>query len=197
MDDGQTTGVSGRVLRADAIRNRERILRAAAEVFAAKGVSVPIDLVAERAGVGVGTLYRHFPTKEALFAAIVGGQVGELASAARAAQRGPDPGRALFEFIGLLANQAASRHDLLDALEQAGVEVESAVATQMVGLAAGIAGLLERAMAQGAVRTDVGAEDVLGLVVGTCHGIRRMGGDAATACRLVAIVCEGLRTAPG
>ncbi len=197
MHGGQRTGGTGRAPRADAVRNRERILLAAAQVFAAQGASVPVDLVAERAGVGVGTLYRHFPTKEALFAAIVGGHLRWLADAAQTAQGDSDPGRALFEFIGLLATEAAGRHDLLDALEQAGVDVECAVAAQVVGLAAGISGLLERATAQGAVRADVGPEDVLGLVIGTCHGIRRMGGDEARARRLVAIVCEGLRTGPG
>ena len=57
--------------RADAVKNRRRILEAAEEVFASQGVSAPVDLVAEQAGVGVGTLYRHFPTKEALIEAIV------------------------------------------------------------------------------------------------------------------------------
>ena len=58
-------------MRADAVKNRARILQAAEEVFAANGISAPIDMVAEQAGVGVGTVYRHFPTKEALFEAIV------------------------------------------------------------------------------------------------------------------------------
>ena len=67
-DDGPP---GARPMRADAVKNRQRILEAAEEIFATEGVSVPIDAVAERAGVGVGTLYRHFPTKEALFEAIV------------------------------------------------------------------------------------------------------------------------------
>src|SRR5580692_3011687 len=60
------TGDAPRVMRTDAVKNRQRILDAAEEVFAAEGVAVPIDVVAERAGLGVGTLYRHFPNKEAL-----------------------------------------------------------------------------------------------------------------------------------
>src|ERR1700733_11407116 len=80
-----------RPMRADAVKNRQRILDAAAEVFATKGVSVPIDLVAAQAGVGVGTLYRHFPNKEALFQAIVLTKVESLAVEADRAADSDDP----------------------------------------------------------------------------------------------------------
>jgi AcrR family transcriptional regulator len=182
-----------RPMRADAVKNRQRILEAAAAVFATQGVAVPIDVVAERAGVGVGTLYRHFPTKEALFEAIVATKVDDLADAALAAGDASDPDRALFDFIHLLASEAASKHDLFDALESAGVDVKSRCAASVERLDAGIERLLERAAAAGAVRTDVDAKDVIGLVMGTCHGVRRMGADAATAERLIGICCQGLR----
>jgi AcrR family transcriptional regulator len=182
-----------RPLRADALKNRQRILEAAAAVFATQGVSVPIDVVAERAGVGVGTLYRHFPTKEALFEAIVATKVDDLADAAVAASAARDPDRALFDFIHLLASEAVSKQDLFDALGSAGVDVKSRCQASVERLEAGIERLLERAVAVGAVRSDVDGNDVLGLVMGTCHGVRRMGADAATAERLIGICCEGLR----
>ena len=99
----------GRPVRADAVENRRRILEAAEVVFAREGVSVPVDVVAERAGVGVGTLYRHFPTKEALFEAIVMTKLESMvegAAAALDAGSGEDPGEALFSFLQVLGGQA-------------------------------------------------------------------------------------------
>jgi len=189
--DSDATAV--RPMRADAQKNRQRILEAAAEVFAAKGVSVPIDLVAERAGVGVGTLYRHFPTKEALFESIVVEKIDDLIAAARLAADDPDPERALFNFVDLLATECAMKHDLFDALESAGVDVKSQCHESVMALQAAVDRLLERGVAEGAVRDDVDAEKVIGLVIGTCYGMRRMGADAATARQLIAIFCDGLR----
>src|SRR5450755_395015 len=76
--EATNSGTASRPMRADAVKNRQRILEAAETTFASLGLSVPIDTVAERAGVGVGTLYRHFPTKEALFEAIVMTRLEEL-----------------------------------------------------------------------------------------------------------------------
>jgi AcrR family transcriptional regulator len=180
-------------MRADAVRNRERILAAAAEVFAARGAAVPIDLVAEAAGVGVGTLYRHFPTKEALFEAIVGVQLHGLVDALAAAQAADDAAEALFSFLRLLAAEAAIRHDLLDALGPGGTETCATVAAAMAELDRGVGRLLERAAEVGAVRRDLRGPEVVGLVIGACHGVRRGGGDPSSAGRLVAVVCAGLR----
>ena len=73
--------IRARTLRADAERNRARVLKVAEEVFASEGLAVPIDEIARRAGLGVGTLYRHFPTKETLFEAIVVGRMQEIGRA--------------------------------------------------------------------------------------------------------------------
>ena len=88
-----TDAPGARPMRADAVKNRQRILDAAEAIFATEGLSVPIDTVAERAGVGVGTLYRHFPTKEALFEAIVTARLEYLLELARAHAGAADPGR--------------------------------------------------------------------------------------------------------
>jgi AcrR family transcriptional regulator len=91
-----------RPLRADARRNRDRLLHAAAAAFAAEGLSVPLDEIARRAGVGPGTLYRHFPTKEALFEAVLHDRLQRLADDARGLREVPDAGRALLGFIDRL-----------------------------------------------------------------------------------------------
>src|SRR5712691_4544222 len=95
-----------RPLRADARRNRERVLDAARAAFAAQGLSVPLDEIARHAGVGPGTLYRHFPTKEALIEAVVHDRLQGLAADGAALLDAPDPGAAFFAFLGRLAAEA-------------------------------------------------------------------------------------------
>jgi AcrR family transcriptional regulator len=188
-----TPELAVRPMRADAVKNRQRILDAAAEVFASEGVSVPIDTVAARAGVGVGTLYRHFPTKEALFEAIVLTKLTDLAAAARSGADAADPERAFFAFVELLAAEAAMKHDLFDALGAAGIDFKSRCADSVEALQGGIDTLLRRAVAVGAVRGDIDANDIVGLVIGACHAAESMGGNAASVQRLVGVVCGGLR----
>ncbi len=86
--DVTTADPRTRVPRADAVRNLAKILEAAEEVFAAEGIAVPIDEVARRAGVGIGTVYRHFPTKEALFEAIVVARLEGLIERGAGAEHG-------------------------------------------------------------------------------------------------------------
>jgi AcrR family transcriptional regulator len=185
---------AARPMRADAVKNRQRILDAAAEVFATKGVSVPIDLVAARAGVGVGTLYRHFPNKEALFEAIVLTKVEDLVTEARNAATAEDPVGALFAFVRRFAAEAAMKHDLFDALGSAGIDIKSRCGTRIEELESGIDQLLSRAVATGTVRDDVPAHEVVGLVVGMCDAAERLGGGADSVQRFIGVVCEGLRT---
>src|SRR6478736_5095527 len=105
-----------RPLRADAARNREKVLQAAREAFAESGYGVPLDAIAARAGVGPGTVYRHFPTKEALFEAVTVARVRELVALARAGGAAADPGAALDELLGRIAEEAVAKRDLPDAL---------------------------------------------------------------------------------
>ena len=188
-----TPGAGGRPMRADAVKNRQRILDAAAEVFASEGVSVPIDAVAARAGVGVGTLYRHFPTKEALFEAIVLTKLIDLADAARAGADASDPGQAFFTFVQLMAAEATMKRDLFDALDAAGIDFKSRCADGVEALQAGIKTLLGRAVKVGAVRDDVDAGEVVALIIGACHAAESIGGNAESVRRLVGVVCGGLR----
>src|SRR5580692_5476508 len=112
-----------RALRADAERNREHVLRVAQEVFAAEGLAVPIDEVARRAGLGIGTLYRHFPTKEALFLAIVVDRMERLVADAHALGRAADPGEAFFGFLARVVREGSAKKDFMDALSGAGPDL--------------------------------------------------------------------------
>src|SRR6202140_203377 len=103
-------------MRADAVRNKKLIVQAAREVFATAGLAAPIDEIAQRAGVGTGTLYRHFPTKEALFEAVVIGRVEELVEEARRLIAGNDPKTAFFELLSQLVQHGDGHKDLMDAL---------------------------------------------------------------------------------
>jgi len=110
-----TSAAAARPLRADAARNREKVLRAARDAFAESGYGVPLDEIATRAGVGPGTVYRHFPTKEALFEAVVTVRVQDLVADARARADASDPGGAFFGFLARItaefdqASRAAER----------------------------------------------------------------------------------------
>ncbi len=94
-------------MRADARRNRDRILEVAREVFATEGVAASLDEIARRAGVGPGTLYRHFHTKEALFEAVVQDRVRRLVDRARAMRGAEDPTAALFTLLGGIVADAS------------------------------------------------------------------------------------------
>ena len=165
---------TGRPMRADAVKNRQRILEAAEAVFAAKGVAAPIDEVAERAGVGVGTLYRHFPNKEALFEAIVLTRLEELARTAAAPPGPGDAGEDFFSYLREFAAKVSNKHDLIDALGAAGIDIKSRCSAMADELASGVGRMLERAKAAGSVREGVSAEEIMGLMVGVCSaGSRR------------------------
>lgn len=182
-----------RPMRADAVKNRQRILEAAEAIFATEGLSVPIDTVAERAGVGVGTLYRHFPTKEALFEAIVIDRLESLVEMARSYAGAAEPGDALFSFLGQFAQQASAKHDLFDALSSAGIDIKSTCAGMVDEMKRSIDVLLQRAVEAGSVRSDVSAEEMIGLVVGACQVQSHSGLDDAGVLRMVRVVCDGLR----
>jgi AcrR family transcriptional regulator len=178
-------------MRADARRNRQRILDAAASVFAVHGADVPVDVIAREAGVGPGTLYRHFPTKEALFEAVILERFAQLTAQAHALLDAPDPGSAFLGYIEALVVQAADRHDLVDALRQAGVDMQSVKSQVGSELRDAIDHLLRRAQAAGAVRTDIGIAELMALIGGLALSARTTPGDPA---RLAAVISDGLRT---
>jgi len=183
-------------LRADAERNRRRVLEVAQAVFAAEGLAVPIDEIARRAGLGVGTLYRHFPTKEALFEAIVVGRMQVLVGEARERGAAKDPGEAFFAILARIAEEGAVKKDFLDALASAGADVVRALGGLKEELNAAFEHLLKRAQRAKAVRRDVDAREAMALATGALGACKRLGIDARGRERILAIVRDGLRAAP-
>lgn len=183
-----------RPLRADAERNRQRVLEVAQAVFATEGLAVPIDEIARRAGLGVGTLYRHFPTKEALFEAIVIGRMQALVEEARECRKAKDAGGAFFAMLSRIVEVSTAKKDFLDALGGMG----SDVAARELGalkkeLHAELELVLKRAQRAKAVRRDVDLREVMALAMGAVAASRHHGIDARGRERLLAIMCDGLR----
>jgi len=169
-------------MRADAERNRARILDAAEEVFAARGAAASTEEVARRAGVAIGTVFRHFPTKDELLTAIMKRMLAALLDQA-AALRDPD---GLFTFFAAVVARAAGQRTVITLT---GVDLGAA----MQGLHGAVAGLLDQAQAAGTVRADVAPPEVLALLTGLCHGALRGGWDPALQERTLAVVFAGLR----
>jgi AcrR family transcriptional regulator len=191
----EADSLAAKPMRADAQRNHEKILQAAEEIFALDGVAVPIDIVAERAGVGIGTLYRHFPTKESLYEAIVLTRLRALVGIADNVIEGSDsnPGAALGAFLREFARQASEKRDLFEALDQAGIDFKSRCADSVDELMARVNVLRERAVESGDIRDDVGTQDILNLISGTCHAAGHSGVDDQEVQRLVGIVIAGIQ----
>ena len=177
--------------RADARRNRARLLEVAHEVFAAEGLSVPIDEIARRAGVGPGTIYRHFATKEALFQAVMQSRVDALVDAARTLREADDAGSAFFEFFTTMITEATGNKALAESIATEGLEFEMGDDAAPHELQLAIDELLRRAQASGAVRADVGAHDIKALLIG-CMATEAYGlGDSNK--QMIAVVRDGLR----
>jgi AcrR family transcriptional regulator len=180
-----------RPLRADAKRNRDAILQAARTAFASEGLAVALDEVARRAGVGPGTLYRHFPTKEALVEAVVHDRLRRLADEGAVLAKSPDPGAAFFAFLDRLAAEAGPKRDLFDALASAGMDVGPAVVAAADDVRSQITILLGRAQHAGAVRADLGRAELTALLSGLLFAMRpRPGADHAV---VLSVFRDGLR----
>lgn len=177
-------------LRADARRNRMRVLTAAQEAFEAEGVAVPLDEIARRAGVGAGTVYRHFPSKEALFEAVVSHRLDELAQAARDAHAAADAGPAFFDLFTRVVEQAVLNKALCDALFAETGKQMHADSRKKSEFRSTMDALLRRAQDAGAVRKDVDGEDVFAAVIGALTMARHGSGPSG---RMIGIVRDGLR----
>jgi len=186
---------SERPLRADAQRNRDRILEVARETFTQEGLSVPVDLIAERANVGVGTFYRHFPNKEVLAGAILASRLESLIGEAEQLEGAPDPGDAFFGFLRLMAERSSADMALADAFTEAGYDVKSGSAEFKERLLETLARMLARAQASGAVRADLTSSDVLALMAASCMATGRFGLSGADRDRVLGVVFAGLRPA--
>ena len=181
-----------RPLRADAARNRARVLEVAYDTFAAEGLSVPIDEIARRAGVGAGTVYRHFATKEDLFRAVVEDRIQRIVDEGRALTDGEEPGTALFTFLRSMVLQwGATDKGLTDALAGSGIDVETAMPETEGAFLRVLGDLLKAAQKAGTVRGDLDVRDVKAILVG-CLAMQAASPDGAE--RLTEVVLDGLRT---
>ncbi len=165
----------------------------ATAAFAADGLSVPLDEIARRAGVGPGTLYRHFPAKEALWEAVLLGRLQRLADEAEALHRAPDPGEALLSFIDRLVAEAAPKRDLADALASAGNDASATLAGTAARLREALGALLAAAQRSGSIRGDIGLAELMAILSGILFALRGRPGDQPDPHRAVAVLRDGLR----
>jgi AcrR family transcriptional regulator len=157
-----------RTMRADAERNRQRLLDAATQMFCERGLDVGVGEIAQQAGVGRGTLFRNFPSKEHLIAAIVGERMRESISRGHAALEADDAGQALFDLIEQSVGRSQTDRALFDAIAEtwlANDEIRQ-IHGELIGV---LDALVRKAQDAGAVRTDVSAVDVLMMVKGVCE----------------------------
>lgn len=154
------TSTASRPLRADAARNLRKLLDAARQTFAERGLAASIDEIAKRAGVGKGTVFRHFPTKEHLIAAILTDRLEEVLRLGRDLLEGQDACAALYEFMRAGAEMQAQDRGFFEAIWKEGF-LEQEVHETKQRLVEVTGALLARAQEQGAVRDDVTTEDVL------------------------------------
>jgi AcrR family transcriptional regulator len=159
-----------RTMRADAERNRRRLLDAATEMFCERGLDVGVGEIAQQAGVGRGTLFRNFPSKEHLIAAIVVERMTESISRGRAALEAPDPGQALFDLIEQSVGRLQGDRALFDALDDTWLANEEIrrIHTELLDV---LDALVRRAQEAGAVRADISAVDVLMMIKGVCEAV--------------------------
>jgi len=179
------------MVRADAQVNRARILDVAEEVFGAGGESASTEEVARRARVGIGTVFRHFPTKAALLEAVLVRRYSRLRERAEALLVADDPGRAFYDLFGELVADAGTKIAIGDALLDAGGDREP-VAEAAQGLRRAVGALLDRAQRAGAVRDDVELPEVYALLVGTSRAAAHPTVDSEVRARLLTIVYDGL-----
>ena len=181
--------------RADAARNRERLLEAATAVFNAGGPEASLETVAKRAGVGIGTLYRHFPTREALYEAVYRREVEQLVELAEQLKGESSPVDALRRWLRANIEFVATKKGMSAALALAVTGLPELKAYSLDRLTRAIGALLDRAVARGEIRSGIGAEDVLRAFVGMCFMHDQPGWQASVA-RLMDVFVDGLRVQP-
>jgi AcrR family transcriptional regulator len=180
-----------RPLRADAARNRARVLEVAYDTFAAEGLSVPIDEIARRAGVGAGTVYRHFPTKDDLYRAVVENRITTIIDGGRTLLDSEDPGDALFTFLRSMVLQwGATDQGLTEALAGVGIDIATAMPEVEAGFLGMLDDLLRAGQKTGAVRSDLAVRDVKALLTGASA---MQAAYPDTAERVTEVLLDGLR----
>uniref|UniRef100_A0AAU3H1L0 TetR/AcrR family transcriptional regulator n=1 Tax=Streptomyces sp. NBC_01401 TaxID=2903854 RepID=A0AAU3H1L0_9ACTN len=179
--------------RADARRNRTKVLAAASRAFDEQGLDVSLVAIAGEAGVGAGTVYRHFPSKEILLEAVLVGQVDELVDAARRWSARTDPVAALFGFLLEVVDRSHGRRYACEALTAETSWPRPGLAASAQRFRQALDELLRAAQRAGGVRTDVCADDVAALTVG-CATMWAAHPDRNGGTRMVRMALESLRS---
>jgi AcrR family transcriptional regulator len=188
-----TTDTTDRQQRADARRNRERVLAAAADVLAESGLRASVEEIARRAGVGVGTVCRNFPNKQALVDAVLTALYESLLDDALSALANPDPGEAFELFVADLSAFQARHRALAEQMANA-IEPPASADDVRDRLTAAISDLVARAQVAGTVRPDIGPADVSMMLSGAAHATALVGDQGAVLReRYVRIILDGLR----
>jgi AcrR family transcriptional regulator len=177
--------------RADGLRNRERVLEAAKAVFSIGGPDGSLEAVARHAGVGIGTLYRHFPTREALFEAVYRREVEQLVDLADQLKTQVAPVEALRRWMRSSVEFVATKKGMSAALAVVAHGSSDLTAYSLDRLTRAAGDLLERAVKAGEVRDDISAEDLLRALVGMCYTHDKPGWQA-NVLRLVDVFVDGL-----
>ncbi|WP_054309216.1 TetR/AcrR family transcriptional regulator [Mesorhizobium sp. 1M-11] len=178
--------------RADSVRNRELLLETATQIFSAGGPQASLEAVARQAGVGIGTLYRHFPTREALFEAVYRHEVDQLGDLAERLVRDAEPVEALRTWLHANVRLVATKKGMIEGLQLVAHGSSELKAYSFDRLTNSIGLLLDRGVAAGELRSDISPEDLLRTLVGIFYS-QGTAGWQPTALRLVDVFVDGLR----
>jgi AcrR family transcriptional regulator len=179
-------------LRADAVRNRERLLVAAARVFGAGAEGASLEAVAREAGVGIGTLYRHFPTRESLFEAVYRREVDQLVDLAARLALDTPPTDALRTWLRATVEFVATKKGMSAALAVAMSGTSDLTTSSSVRMAGALGPLLQRAAGAGEIRPDITPEEIMRALVGMCFFNIKPGWKESVL-RLLDVLLDGLR----
>ena len=180
--------------RADGLRNRERLIEAAKEVLGPGGPEASLEAVARRAEVGVGTLYRHFPTREELFQAVYRREVEQLIKLARDLNGADDAVDALRAWMHAYVGLVATKRGILGALAVVLTEASKAMYAELsVRVTEAVNALLARAASAGKIRPDITADDLLQAIFALCYARQPEPGWEPQVLRLLDIFIDGLR----
>jgi AcrR family transcriptional regulator len=194
-DGLEPRGLTARRVRADAQRNIDALLQSAMVVFATSGVNAPVRQIAEKAGVGVGTVYRHFPQRSDLIVAVFRREVDACADAAAVLATGHEPGEALARWMQRYVDFISAKRGLAAALHSGNPAYDSLPAYFQKRLRPALQTLLEAAAAAGEVRAGIEPDDLLRAIASLCAPAQD--GDPAHARRMVALLADGLRYGAG
>ncbi|MFF2008061.1 TetR/AcrR family transcriptional regulator [Streptomyces sp. NPDC058195] len=184
-----------RPMRADARRNYDRLLAEARTAFAEHGTDASLEDIARRAGVGIGTLYRHFPNRHALMNAVFQDALASLIARSRELAKARQPCEALMEWLGTIITHAGAYRGLAQALMSASRDESSALSQCNVPMREAGAALLARAQASGAVRPDVSIDDLMQLTNAIALAAEESPDDPELAGRLLRLTVQGLKGA--